>query len=243
MTHSIWASHSLTQLRDCRPCRLLLPMQVVCLNMRHDSFIWDMTRSFETWLRSCRLQLPMQVLCLSMRLDSFNHTHSPWKYPKTQRVCHSDVTRLILTWYHSFVCDMTHSYVTWLMRIWHDSGIRDMTQSYVTWLSHTWHDSFLHTYSLHGCARRRSTSDSVTWHDSFLHDMTHSYVTWLFHMWHDSFICHMTHSYVTWLVLAHTVTMEVPRDAACLSHKFYVYFICIVHIYREMIWTTRLSQM
>jgi len=110
----------------------------------HDSFIWDMTHSCETWL-------------IHVRYDSFI-----WDMP------HSYETWLIHMRHDSFMWDMIHLYETCLIHMRHDSFIWDMTHSYETWLVH-----MCQTERSESQERLKATTHSYeTWrihmgHDSF----------------------------------------------------------------------------
>jgi len=124
--------------------------------VKHDSYIWEMNHTYETWLIQ-------------------NHIYEIW-FPLW--VPHSVESCLIHMRHDSFVWDMTHSYEMWLIHMRHESFIWDVTHSYETWIIHMRHESFIwHSYETWLIHMR---------HDSFIWDMTHSYETWLIHMRHDS---------------------------------------------------------
>ena len=104
------------------------------IHMGHDSFIWDTTPSYGTWL-------------IHMGYDSFiwdmTDSYGTWLI----HMGHD----LFIPWYASFIhaplitlsthdmphAHIPHSYGTWLLHMGHDSFIWDMTHSYGTWLVHT----------------------------------------------------------------------------------------------------------
>jgi len=235
----------------------------VCMAL--DSFIWDMTRSYGTWL-------------VHMGHDSFI-----W-----------DMTRSYGTWlvhmgHDSFIWDMTRSYETWLVHMGHDSFIWDMTRSYGTCLVHMGHDSFIWdmtrshgTCLVHMGHNALITRDDVMRYDSFIMWCE----TWLVHMGHDSLMtrdgaCDSTHlwcdvrhdsftlgmtpdechklylcvcvslslslslflslSLSLFLSLSHTLSLTW-HDAWRMSHVCHVTLICLICIYIYTLWMSHVSR-
>jgi len=167
-----------------------------------DSFIYDMTHLYVTWLvhtcdmtDSCAARWNRAAVA-DGRHDSFVFDMARWH-----------LTRLVHMWRDSFICDVTHLYVTWLIYMGHDSFIR------VTWLVHMWHAGVSLPLSMEDMTR------------SYLFDLARSYVTWLVHMWRDSFIHDVTHSYETWLVhmcnMTHTwhAGIALPSPMVDVTHS------------------------
>jgi len=118
--------------------------EIMCTS---DSFIWDMTHSYGTWL--------IHTCLIYMGHDSFTwdttHSYETWLYMYMSHVTYD-------SWEHDkFIWDMTHSYGTWLIYMTHDSCICDMTHAYMTRLHmHTSHV----TYDWASCTCSKESTDS-----------------------------------------------------------------------------------
>jgi len=91
--------------------------------MRHDSCIWDMTR---TWIK---YDVPhsYETWRMYMRHDSFNMRHDSFIWDMTPLYVY--MTAML-----SRFAVRSELSVTWLIHTRHDSSIWDMTHSYETWL-------------------------------------------------------------------------------------------------------------
>ena len=153
---------------------------VICINQNESchiytwegvmSHIWKKTKSIPQILligsaHTVDLFFSMHVTWLNL-IHACDRTH-PDSYNKIWSMgsFFPYVTWLILTWYDSFLHDMTHSYVTLLIHMWHDSFMWHGSFSFihVTWLI----DCVLEINTLHHTAPHcRTATYCHIWHDS-----------------------------------------------------------------------------